>query len=328
VDRAGIRKAALLLMGLEPATAAELLRAADPEAVTEIAAELAYLDAVGEGARESAQEPVREFVEQLRSRGSGRLQKLKATLEQVLGVEAWARIDEQIPRLVEARDPFIRVREAEPEQIAVALREESAQVAALVLAELPPKVSGQVLPLLNEEVQGEIVQGMARAEPVRPATRAHVASVVERKLAAAAEGPTATGQAEQLRKVALVLRDMGTELRNALIQAIEQSDAEASLEVQRLMVLWEDVPLVSDRSLQGALRGVEASKLAMALWEAEEAVVDKIRGNLSERQAAMLDEEATLLSTPRDEDIEAARDELLGALRDLAGAGELTFEEG
>jgi len=39
----GIRKAALLLMGLEPTTAAELLKVADPEVVTRIAAELAYL---------------------------------------------------------------------------------------------------------------------------------------------------------------------------------------------------------------------------------------------------------------------------------------------
>jgi len=329
VDRPDIRKAALLLMGLEPSTAAELLRAAQPEVVSEIAAELAYLEATGDGAGTSTQQPVREFIEQLRSRSraGGGLQGLQTTLAQVLGPETWAKITEKTPQLVEARDPFLRIRAAEPAQIAGALQDESAQVAVLVLAELPPKVSGQVIPLLGESVRAEVIQGMTRAEPVHPATRARVASVVSSKLVVTEEVVVADEPDQQLRNVALVLRDMETDLRTALIQAIEQSDAEAGLEVQRLMVLWEDVVGVADRSLQEALRGVEAGKLALALHGADEASNEKLRRNLSERQTAMLDEEATLLSSPQPAEIEAAQDELLAALREQAGRGDLMFEE-
>ena len=44
----GIRKAALLLRTLDPATAGELLGAAPPEVVKQIATELVYLDATGQ----------------------------------------------------------------------------------------------------------------------------------------------------------------------------------------------------------------------------------------------------------------------------------------
>jgi len=126
----------------------------------------------------------------------------------------------------------------------------------------------------------------------------------------------------------VLLRDLGTDMRNRLIEAIAESDKEASDTVQELMVIWDDVPTLSDRSLQEALRAVDSLKLALAMVDADEAVIRKIRGNISERQAAMLDEEAALLSKPKDEDVGQARGEILQALRELATGGVLSFEEG
>ena len=52
----------MLLMGLDTTTAAELLRAVPPEVVPRIAAELAYLDSIGETKVATSEDPVREFL--------------------------------------------------------------------------------------------------------------------------------------------------------------------------------------------------------------------------------------------------------------------------
>lgn len=332
MSASGFRKAALLVMGLEPTTAAELLKSAPPEAVTEIAAELAYLEASGQGGAPAAAGPVREFFQQLRktaghSRGD---QLVRTILEGVLGPARGREVLQRIPRLVEARDPFLPLRSAGPEELGEALKGESAQVAGLVLGELPAKTSVKLLPLLAEDVRKDAVRMMAAAEEAPLEARLRVAGLVRRRLAqtAAAGGGQESRRREHLRKVALLLRGLGGELRAGLLQAIAGKDAKLSADVQELMVLWEDLPVVADRSLQQAMRGIDARRLALGLVGVGEKIGRKIQANISERQKAALEEETSLLGKPRNEDVTAAREEILKALRELTAQGMLDFEEG
>ena len=327
----GVQKAALLLMGLEPTTAAELLKAAEPEIATRIAAELAYLEASGTASRQAAEEPVREFIAQLREQAAsgGDRQFLQRMLQGAYGPERSREVLERISALVDRRDPFLPVRAAEPEAIAEALRGESPQVAGLVLAELPPRSSMKLLPLLSEEVRIEAVRGMTREETVSPETRMRVATVVRERLVKtqASGGGQKLVREKQLRRVAMLLRGVPHDLRSALLDAVGETDEQTRTDVERLMVVWEDLTVVGDRSLQEALRSVDARNVAVALTDADDATVTKLRENMSERQSGMLDEEIALLSSPSEEDVQRARGELLKALRELAANNMLTFEE-
>jgi len=97
--------------------------------------------------------------------------------------------------------------------------------------------------------------------------------------------------------------------------------------VANLMIIWTDILHVTDRSLQGALRGIDAKKLALALRKTEEALAKKIRSNISERAVATVDEEISLMSDPKKEDVEEAREEIVKVLREMNKKGELTFIE-
>ena len=329
-----IRKAALLLMGLEPTTAAELLKAAKPEVVTRIAAELAYLQATGEAGKNASREPVREFLEQLREAAGGAQggRFIQTMLEGVLGSDKAREIMARISEMVERRDPFLPIRSAEPADIAEALAGESAAVAGLVLAELPPKVSGKLLPLLDEDIRADAVRSMTSEKGPAMETRMRVATVVRKRLTdkqgagGGGEGAGRVSRDEQLRKVALLLRGLGSELRGTLLEAVAETNEEASRQIQELMVVWTDIPAVSDRSCQEGLRSIDSRKLAVALVDADETTLQKLRGNMSQRQLAMLDEEASLLSQPSEAEIAEARGELLSARRELAANNFLTFE--
>lgn len=329
MSRTGLRKAALLLTGLDAGTAAELLKSAPAETVTEIAAEMAYLEASGQAKRGSAEQPVRDFFQHLRksssSRGGGDA-FLRDMLEGVLGAARSKEVLERLPRLVEEKDPFLAMRSVEPKDLGEALKGESAMVAGVVLAELPAKMSAKVLPLLREDMRREAVRVMAAGEEISAESRLRIASLVRRRMQQ--PGVVAdTRRRGQLRKVSLLLRDLGGELRTNLMQEMQKRDGKLAGEISDLMVLWDDLPAVTDRSLQQALRGVDARKLALALMNVDEGIGKKIRGNLSDRQQAALEEEVSLLSNPREEDVLAAREEILKAMRELTSQGLLSFEE-
>jgi len=332
VTKASARKAAMLLRNLDPSTAAELLQSAEPEMLADIAVEVASLENDGQ-AGSASQEPIREFFGLLHGRRalpSGQ-QFAREMIEHVLGEQDSREVLIQVAQRLQAMDPFRQIRSASADAIAEALSGESAQAASIVLSELPARKSAALLGLLDQGARVQAVACMAAAQEVSPGARMRIAGVVQSRLEQIdrdkAMGVGAGQSKQRLRKVAVLLRGVELDLRSQLVETLNAQDGETAQAVQELMVTWDDISSVAERSLQEALMSVEADKLALALVEADEKLVQRIKGNISERAAAMLDEEASLLSSPKASDIAEARDQILSVLREMNDRGELQFEE-
>ncbi len=326
----GKQKAAMLLMSLDMSTATELIKGLGPEAVQAIAVEMAYMDASGLRNSHQSEEVARQFCESLGSRPTFHLKSfLRHALMSTVGQEQAEHIQKQLQTLVRRRDPFLPIRTASPAAISKALDGEHPQVAAVVLSELDPRVSSQVLGTLGEGVRLSVIARMTRAEQMTSEARGHIAETVcdrLKSLPGDRDGGLDPRDAT-LRKVAVILRNLGKDLRDGLLEAIGEKDTQTSQAVALLMVVWDDILHVTDRSLQEALRGIDSQKLALALHKADEAIVRKIRANISERMAQSLDEEASLMSSPTREDAIRAREDVVHALREANEKGALTFME-
>ncbi len=317
----------MLLMGLDTTTAAELLRAVPPEVVPRIAAELAYLDSLGETKVATSDDPVREFLALLtgqadRSDGS---QFMKEVLLAAVGQDGANEVLSQAQDILDRKDPFLQIRNAEVETIAEAIQGESAQVASMVLSELPEARSSKLLGLLEDEVRGDAIRGMTVAADAPQEIRIKVARRVRARLAELAGAPAKGNREKKLRKVAILLRGLTGDARDAMVKNIAADDPDVASQVKRLMVVWEDIPAVADECIQEVLRGVDSRKLALALWGATDQFIEKMRSNMSERACSMLDEESSLLSAPKTQDILQAQEDVLNALRELNEKGELDF---
>jgi flagellar motor switch protein FliG len=144
----------------------------------------------------------------------------------------------------------------------------------------------------------------------------------------AAKAKASAGQSEpSLRKLAVILRKLGKEIRDGLLGAIQGKNRQAGEMVADLMIVWEDIPQLADRSLQKALRRIDVKKLALALVKADNKLVQKIKSNISEPMAAVLNEQALLVSAYQREYIEQAREEIVQVLREMNGKSELAFIE-
>jgi flagellar motor switch protein FliG len=164
-----------------------------------------------------------------------------------------------------------------------------------------------------------------------PETKVRITETVRKRIEAiATENPGSALRIrpeQSVRKVAVVLRDLGREIRDGLLSAIRGKDKQTSEMVSDLMVVWEDVPQITDKSLKKLLRKIDVKKLALALVRAEDRIIKKVKSNISEPIAAMLNEQSLLMSAYGKEDVEKARGEIVQILRDMNEKGEIVFIE-
>ncbi|MBN1556142.1 MAG: hypothetical protein JXA11_15485 [Phycisphaerae bacterium] len=330
------KKAAMLLMRLDPGSASELLKAVQPDTATEIATEMAYLNSSGGAMSEEEEQVAQNVVQEFGTLLSGSdsdwsLGFVRQMLESAMSAEQSAQAFEKVKQSLDYRDPFASIRETKLHELSAALEGEPPQVVSLVLAELPAKSSAELLGMFEEKVSHQIIRGMAGATNVPVEAKVRVASVIKKRLqelrtsGGASEGNAREGQ---IRKVSVLLRGLAKDARDQMIASIKEQDPETGAMVMKMMVVWDDLPILNDRALQEALRASDPRKLALALVNVDKHIADKIKMNLSETGRNMLYEESLLLTAPKPKAIVEARDLLLQDLRELNEAGMLEFEEG
>lgn len=328
----GKQKAAMLLMNLDSTTAAELLKGVDAEAVQELAVELAHLDAAGFGSKRQGMKIARQFCNSLQPNQDFRINGfLKEVLNSSVGGEKTEQIQSGIQELLDTNDPFKFICSAESKTVAAILENEHPQTAAVVLSEMPAEKNSEVLGFLDGGIRVSIVNRMSNCGSMSVQAKRRIAEVVCRRLDAVADSDVPGSLSKQfkptIRKLAVTLRNLGREVRDGLLAVIRGKDRHSGEMVVDLMIFWEDILQISNRSLQKVLRRIDIKKLALALVKADNRIVRKIQSNITEPMTAVLNEQMLLVSASEWEDVEQARDEIVEILREMNEKSELTFIE-
>ena len=323
----GRQKAAMLLMNLDIPSAVQLLEGLEPEVIQEVVLELAYLDMERYSDVEEESRAIGEAFYNALQAGKGFHLKtfMRELLEGTVGRQKAELFHSQIKKAAKKRDPFVNIRLATVDELVSVLQDKIPQVVAIVLSELPPrpKKSEEILSLLDEKLRFDTVWHMLHLKQVGPDVRRRVAETITEELKTS-EGEIIPEREEQaLRRLALLLGGMKRKMRDVLLDKINARDNKMFTAIRNLMLTWEDIPRISARGLQDVLRSVEPGKLAVALYGADEQIIQKIRSNISERAAAMLDEEISLMQEPLEKEVLDAKEEVVGPLRDANEQGTL-----
>lgn len=330
----GIEKAALLLMNLDKTSAAELVKDLPAEDIEQLSVELARLDSTDIKKTDDSIKIVQDFVQGIKA-GHNYSINVKSFLTDTMLKMVENDQAEQIKKRLETRsrtkDPFADIREAETGHLVMALEDEHPQAIAVILSELPWKKSQEVLSLLREDIRRKTVRRMTTSEGLGAMVTERIASTISTKLNSLGEGTLVQrpgNKQESLRKVAMMLNSMEEDMREQLLEEIKQQDEQTASMVRKLMLTWEDIPSIANRSLQEALRNVDAKTLALALFGEGEQITQKIRSNISERLSASLEEEASLMQEPLPKEVVEAREQIVKPLREANEEGKLRFVQG
>jgi flagellar motor switch protein FliG len=331
----GIQKAALLLTTLDAATATDLLKGQPQQIVQKIAMELSKLDMRGKTGKEQAFDVAQQFHTELTRPQNGGMhvkQFVNTLLQNSAGKEKATELQNKMQESLIQRDPYVIIADAAPYHLATVLQNELPQAIAIVLSEIPPKLGTEVLTYLDQQKAQMAVWRMTQLTNVSRQTVLRIGEMVHKRLLdlqaqQVSTKPKEENETANMRQIALILGGLNKEKRDSLLETVEGKDNEAANLVRALMVTWEDIPKIEDKCLQELLRKIEVSILAKALYGVTGIVAEKITSNISERMKEMIEEETSLMGTPRKKEITEAREQVVAPMHEANKSGELVFIE-
>ncbi len=316
----------MLLLSLDSKTASQLLKGLSASQIESISVEIARLGRDAKKLAQGKNQAVHEFCKSLESNQGAGLSLntfFNETLHNVVGDEKARDIQQKVQATVDKRNPFEFMNSATVDELALALHNECPQTIAVVLSELQPRKAAELLPLLDKDMAFKAVWDMATPKKLSRVIKERMAEIICERLKGLKGETVIRENKENLRNIAIMLSDTERNLRNEAIDNLKGQNEETGTMIMNLMVTWRDIPTIADRSLQEALRSVETSKLAIALYQADEEVIQKIRANISARAAESLDEEISLMQEPLEEEVLEAREQVVAPLRDANQEGTL-----
>src|SRR5665213_1395881 len=319
--RAGVDRAAILLLALGEQDAAQVLKHLGAKDLQRVGAAMAQLTGVS---REEVSGVLSSFavnVEQQTSFGVGTDDYIRNMLVGALGADKAGGVIDRILRGRSSRG-LEALKWMEPRAVAEILRHEHPQITAIVLSYLDSDQSAQVLTQLPEGGRADILMRIATLDGVHPTALTELDEVLEKQFSSSGAANTAAGFGGP-KAAAEILNLVGSGQEGTLMAQIAKVDEPLSQKLQDLMFVFEDLLEVDDRGMQELLREVPGDKLIIALKAADESLKQKIFKNMSERAAQMMKDDLETRGPVRLSEVEAAQKEILVTARRMGEEGRL-----
>ncbi|MGV8940446.1 MAG: flagellar motor switch protein FliG [Lysobacter sp.] len=314
----GVQRAAVILLSLGEAQAAEVLKHMGAREVQKLGMAMA---SVGGVSRETVGLVFDDFVETLAqpsALGAGADDYIRAVLTQALGEE---RAGSLIDRILAGRNTsgLDSLKWMEPRAISELVRNEHPQIIAIVMAHLDEDQAAEVLKCLSARVRGDVLLRIATLDGIPPNALNELNDVMARQFSGSQNIKSST--VGGVRMAANILNFMDSGQDDTILDTIRQLDEPLSVQIRDLMFVFDNLVDLDDRAIQTVLREISSDKLALALRGADPKVRTKITANMSQRAAEILIEDMEARGPVRLAEVEAAQKEILAEVRKMADNG-------
>jgi flagellar motor switch protein FliG len=321
----GAEKAAILLLSLSEEDAAQILKHLEPKQVQQVGMVMA-------GMEDFTQEKItavhKQFIHEIQNFSTIGFQSeefVRKALTAALGEDKAGHLIDQIVMGGGAKG-LDSLKWMDSKQVANIIRNEHPQIQTIVLSYLEAEQSAEIMGQFTEKVRLDLMMRIANLEEVQPAALQELNEIMEKQFAGQAGAQAA--KMGGLKAAADIMNYLDTNVEGMLMDAIRESDEEMSQQIQDLMFVFENLVDVDDRGMQAILREVQQDALMKAIKGTDEALKDKILGNMSKRAAEMLVDDLEAMGPVRISEVEAAQKEILSVARRLSDAGEIMLGGG
>jgi flagellar motor switch protein FliG len=321
----GLRKAAILLVRMGKEHSTRVLASLSEAEVEELSAEIARL---GKLEQDVVGDVIDEFyaLATTKHAGVGGMAYARELLEASLGTERAQLILDRLQASLTDM-PFNFLSHADPRQLLSYVQHEHPQTIALVLAHVPSALASSILSGLAPEVQSDVAHRIAVMDRTSPEVIRQVELALQRKLSSVLQ-PDELSTVGGIEPLVDIINRADRTTERLILEALEARNPEIAEEIRRRMFMFEDIVNLDDRSVQLVLRQVEPSDLATALKGVNDAVRDKVTGNLSERGRENLLEEIDLLGPVKVRMVEEAQQKIVSVIRSLEDSGQIEIQRG
>ncbi|MBU6949881.1 flagellar motor switch protein FliG [Hahella sp. HN01] len=320
-----VESAAILLMSLGEADAAQILKHMGPKEVQRVGAQMAQLQNVTQDVVEHVTTEFLEAVGGQTGLGIGADDYIRTMLTQALGEDKAASLIDRI-LLGGNTTGLDTLKWMEARAVADIIRYEHPQIQAIVISYLDPDQSAEVLSNFDEKVRLDIIMRVAALETIQPQALQELNNILEKQFSGGSSAQTS--KIGGVKRAADIMNFMDSSLEAPLMESIKDVDADLGSQIEDLMFVFDNLKDVDDRGIQSLLREVSSDNLILALKGAEEDLQEKIFRNMSKRAAELLRDDLEARGPVRISEVEAAQKEILTIARRMAEAGEIMLGGG
>jgi flagellar motor switch protein FliG len=224
-------------------------------------------------------------------------------------------------------DPWDRLIGLDAERLLPVLEEESTEVAAVMLSKLPIPKAADLLGRLPGEKARRVAYAISLTGNVDPETVRRIGISLASQLD---NLPVRAFEAGPVERVGAILNVSPAATREEVLRGLDQTDAAFAQHVRRAIFTFVHIPArLSPRDVAKVLRLVEPAALVTALAAAAQGqdapVAEFLLGNVSQRMAQGLRDEAAERGRVKEKDAEEAMAAIVTAIRQLEAAGEIAL---
>ena len=318
----GAQKAAVLLLTLGEEQCARMFSMMHEDEIKEVSSAMSQLGAVRSDLVERL---CNEFTDQLGGAGSliGSLENTERLLLKTLPRDRVGQIMEEI-RGPAGRTMWDKLGNVHEAVLAAYLKNEYPQTVAVVLSKIRPDHAARVLSILPDSFAMEVVMRMLRMESIQK----DVLDGVERTLRFEFMSNLARSTRRDAHEMmADIFNNLDRQAESRFVSALEERNRESADRIKSLMFTFDDLQRLNAQAVQVLLRGVDKTKLPIALKGASEKLRDMFFANLSERAGKMLREDIANLGPVKLRDVDDAQASIVALAKDLAAQGEIQISQ-
>lgn len=207
-------------------------------------------------------------------------------------------------------------------QITNFIQNEHPQVAALIFSQLHVDKSAEILTYLSEELQGEIIFRLASMDKIASEVIEEIEEVIKEQMGGMdtlgdrVKSGTAT--------VAQILNEADISVERNVLEDIQSRDPQMADDIKEQMFLFEDIIHFDDRTVQLIINEMEKADLVMGLKGVDRMLAQKFLDNMSNRAAAMLQEDMDALGPVPLKDVKEAQQRIIRKIKQLEEEGQIT----
>jgi flagellar motor switch protein FliG len=318
-------QAAILLMSMGEADAAEILKHMGPKEVQRLGTAMSQLANVEQGTVEAVLGEFLDEVRTLTGLGMGSDSYIRNMLVTALGED---KANGLIDRILLGGNTtgLDTLKWMEARSVADIIRNEHPQIQAIVIAYLDPDQSAEILNFFTEKVRLDIMMRVAALDTVQPGALQELNDILERQFSGNASSQTKDMGGYKV--AAEIMNNLDSSAEADLMESIKEVDEEMGNQIQDLMFVFDNLKEVDDRGIQALLREVSSEVLIIALKGADEVLQEKIFKNMSKRAAELLRDDLEAKGPVKVSEVEGAQKEILTIARRMADAGEIVLGGG
>lgn len=318
----GIEKAAILIFSLPEDQALKILRELEPLEVRDLSETMIGLGMVRAEAVESI---CLEFVREISGSGSlvGSVETTKRLLSKVIDEELVDKILEDI-RGPAGKNLWEKLASVDEEVLAGYLKNESPQTIAVIMSRVRHDTAAKVLSFLPESIADDVVTRLLRLDKVRKETLDQIEITLHNEFISTL-GKSDKQDPYQI--VAEVFNNLDRTNERRFLQNLEEKNPEAAERVRNLMFTFEDIGKLSNAIIGVILKGIDRSRLALALKGCQEQLKNKFTATMSERGLKLLNDEISVLGPVKLKDVELAQGEIVARAKDLSDQGVINIHD-